>query len=225
MRTPLTLLAASSVAIALTACGGDDGGPSGAPGIDGIDAPQPPADIGSIDDIGDAQDMADEMTDDLDDLDEMASGMGGDGGGEISIGDVMYEFEAAMCLSQPGDLTMDGPVTGSDGSAGWANVSLSVLTREAMAEAMGGNEQGLDALFPDGVDSTEELAISVDIGRTGRMDSGDDDDPRWVATASSVRESAVDYEAFGDGVRGSGEIYSGEFGSDVESLEFEVACR
>jgi hypothetical protein len=225
MRTPLALLAASSVAIALAACGGDDGGPSGVPGPDGIDAPDPPADIddiGDIGDIGDAQDMVEEMTDDLD---EMASGMGGDGGGEISIGDVTYGFEADMCLSQQGDLTMDGPVTGSDGSTGWANVSLSVITREAMAEAVGDDERALDAIFPDGVDATEEMTLSVDIGRTGRMDSGGDDDPRWFANASTTRDGSVDYETFDGGVRGSGEIFSGELGTDVAPLEFEVACN
>lgn len=147
-------------------------------------------DMDDIADIGDAQDMTDEMEDDLD---EMASAMGGDGGGEITIGDVSYEFEADMCMSQP-DLVMDGPVVGSDGSAGWANVSVSVLSREAMSEVFDGNERSLDALFPDGVDTTEEVTLTVEIGRTGRMDSGGDDDPRWVANASSTRDGGVDYE-------------------------------
>lgn len=220
MRSQLALLAASSVALALSACGGDDDGPLGGTGPEAADASEPPADvddIGDIGDIGDAQDMAD-------DLDEMADAMGGEGGGEIAIGDVTYEFEASMCLSQP-DLAMDGPVVGSDGSAGWANVSVSVMTREMMSDALGDDERALDALFPDGADSTEEVTLSVDIGRTGRMDSGGDDDPRWVANASSTRDGSFDYETFDDGVRGTGEIFSGELGMDVESLQFDVSCN
>lgn len=226
MRTPLVLFAASSVAIALAACGGDDGGPVGAPGPDGVDAPESPADIDDIGDIDDIDDIGDarEMADDLaDDLDEAVSGMGGEGGGEITIGDVTYAFEADMCLSEP-DLVMDGPVVGSDDSAGWANVSVSVMTREMMSDAVGGDERALDALFPDGADVTEEVTLTVDIGRTGRMDSGGEDDPRWMANASSTRDGSIDYETFDGGVRGSGEIFSGELGMDVESLEFEVSC-
>ena len=221
MRSQLALLAASSVALALSACGGDDDGPLGGPGPEAADAPEPPADIGDIGDIGDAQDMADEPPDDLD---EMASGMGGDGGGEISIGDVTYAFEADMCMSQP-DLVMDGPVVGSDDSTGWANVSVSVMTREMMSDAVGGDERALDALFPDGAEVTEEVSLAVDIGRTGRMDSGGDDDPRWMANASSTRDGSIDYETFDGGVRGSGEIFSGELGTDVEPLEFDVSCN
>lgn len=195
----------------------------GVPGA--ADAPEPPDgldDIGDIGDIGDALDAADDMAEGLD---EMASEIGGEGGGDIAIGDVEFEFEASMCLDQPGDLVMDGPVTGSDGSTGWANVSVSVLTREAMSEAMGGDERSLDAVFPDGVDSSEEFVLSLDIGRTGRMDSGGDDDPRWMATASSTRPGSVDVEVFDGGVRGSGEIFSGDMGMDSAMLEFDVSCN
>lgn len=160
-----------------------------------------------------------------DHLDEMASDIGGDGGGEITIGDVAYTFEAGMCLDQPDDLVMDVPVTGSDGSTGWANVNVSVMTREAMSDALGGDERSLDAMFPDGVDSTEEIVVTVDIGRTGRMDSGGDDDPRWIANASSVRGGSIDYETFDGGVRGNGEIFSGELGMDAAALDFDVSCN
>jgi hypothetical protein len=48
---------------------------------------------------------------------------------------------------------------------------------------------------------------------------------RSRATASSTRGGSVDYEPFDGGVRGRGEIFSGDLGMDVDSLEFEVACR
>jgi hypothetical protein len=239
MRRSKIFAVSVSIAALVAACGGDDDGGSGPLGAPGADDPAAiPDDVNqALDDAGiDLDDLENLDLDDLEnldldeltaDLDDFASSFGGDGGGTITVAEVTYTVEADVCFVFPGDFTLDGPATGSDGSMAWVDASYSITTREDMAEFV--DESQLEFLFPDGTDELVDMTVSVNVGQTGRFESVEDQ-PAWSAYGGDVIDLGLelDWEFTGSGLRGSGEATDDnyvavQFGESVP-IEFDIGC-
>lgn len=222
------------------------------PADDPVEAPSAPAtpeqlgevldelglDLDDLSDLGiDLGDLGDLDLSDLENLDleelfggldDFISGFGGDGGGVVTVAGVRYEITSDSCVTFGPEFYMDGPAQGSDGSVAWIDASRSIATRTEMAEFL--DESMLDMMFGD-ADEVDELYLGIQVGATGRFDFVDDQ-PNWTAGSDSgfaVGIGVVEFEFFGNGVRGAGEAHDSNliatgFGETVP-IEFEFACN
>jgi len=224
LRTLLVPIA--SVGLFLSACGGSDDATD--PGVPSVpDAAEQDSDAGQD---GTSDDDVQQQLDDNDvdvDLGEISGEMSdfntGEGGGSIVIDGLTYEYEAEVCIAFEGDLTIDGPGVGPDGTPFWGSIGVSELNRAEMEELGMMPEQALDALFGD-KDEGMSVEVDVDVGRTDMFGSGPDDLPSYSA-ATLLGEplmGEIEYELSGDGVSGSGQMVDDTFTS--VPFEFSGSC-
>lgn len=217
-----------AVALLAAACGDDSGGPGagfgdgGSGGGGGDLSEQLEEQLEDLGDLGDeVRDAVDQAADVLDSFGDST------GSATVEVNGVTYTAtEPEFCFMQGDDVTFEGVGEGSDGSMAWVSVSRTIETEEELLEFF---DQALVDSMVDENGISENVDVSVEVGRVELFSSGPDDQPNFNASVSPVFTSGeLEWSIDGNTFTGSGQVMDNnnvvvQF-PDTVPVSFEVSC-
>ena len=204
--------------VALGACSDDDGtlDLSGPAEVDTQDTTDTVA-------VGDpaVPTTAEAASGDLDERDPGPLAPGPDDGGTVTVDGVTYTIEPEICIAEAPNVAVEGLGTAPDGTAAWVSVNRAVTRREDVVGVM--DSSTIMALFGDR-DEIDEIAVSVDVGKTGPVGEPSGDHPSWEASAGVLQpgDLAVTDTTTGIAATGTATDVLGDGGTSP--IELDVGC-
>ena len=203
--------------LVLVACSDDDGG---------LDL-SGPAEVDTDDSVETATGdpavptTAESATGDLGEVDAGPLAPGQENGGTVTVDGVTYTIEPTICIAEAPNVAVEGLGTAPDGTVAWVSVNRAVTRRADVEGVM--DPATIRALFGD-EDQIDEIAVSVDVGRTEPVGEPSGEQPSWQAGAGVLQPGDLVVSPTTTGITASGTATDALADDRTSPIELDVGC-
>jgi len=172
--------------------------------------------------VGDpAVSSTDVASGDLSERDPGSLAPGADNGGTVTVDGVTYTIEPEICIAEAPNVAVEGLGTAPDGTVAWVSVNRAVTRREDVTGVM--DPQTITRLFGD-KDEIDEIAVSVDVGKTEPVGEPSGDQPSWAAGAGVLQPGDLVVSPTTTGITATGTATDALGDGRTSPIELDVGC-